>query len=151
MVFDDRPTNRQPQAESDPDTALHLDVFDPVKAFPDALLFPDGDSGHFVPNRNPRLLAFDRQVHRNGAISGRIFESIGQIVGQGLPQPKGINTDEHLPLPWGDEPDRAFRVDLAVLLNRFVDTADQIYQLQVEFQLACPHARDIQEIVHQSV
>lgn len=101
MSLNNGPANMQPKAQSDPGAALDVDPLDPMKPFPDVLVFLAGQSWAFITNPDPCLLAFYGDAHRDREIGGRIFQGIGQIIRHDLPEAMGIGNDGHaLPL-WG--------------------------------------------------
>src|SRR5258707_14137049 len=100
MLLNDGATNMQPQAQSDPGAVLPLDPLSAVEAFPDALLFLGGDPGPCIASPGPRLLVSHLEANLDGAIRSLVFERIGQVVGDDLPQAQGIRHDGHGLVLW---------------------------------------------------
>lgn len=121
MTFDDLSTDGQAQSQPHPRATLHLDALHPMEAIPDVFLFRKRDARTPITYSDTRLMRLHTEVNSHRLLGWRLFEGVGEIVGQHLPNAICIRHERHRMAGWQVQEDASGRGRLALFLNGFLN------------------------------
>src|SRR5581483_1309698 len=143
MALNDSVTDVQAETQTDVIAGLHLNTFDTIETVPDVFMLFRRNARPFIADRDARARLFHCNTNDDGAIPRRVLERICQIVMHHLPDTISVSDNKHS-FAWPYQRDRAFGIDLALILNRLTYNRSQITWPHTQLQLIGLDAGDIQ-------
>src|SRR6185312_15470554 len=137
----------QPQPQADARSALLLDAGRTVKSLEEMRLLLDGEA-------RPLIVYLDQQVslirphhHDHLGVVRRVFERVGQIVGNDLPNTVGVTYDRGYQMGLNRERNNAVWPRDALLAHRLTDNRQQVTRFRAHFQPTRLYPRDVYQII----